>query len=541
MSLEAPPIQEPLHSSLPDEAQKDNPQAGYIRRHWRGELSLAQSYWVNTLILSLLILAVLTWLSSHEVDLMTRAPVLVSLGMIAFWVILFVITIWQLVGLFRSARKQLATTQQRSARFWAHVVQVLVILGVITNANVLIETAGPQVIEFSKIAMGDEGYSKYTVRVLRQGTELEILGGLGFGLTDEVQRRLIANPQIRLIHLNSLGGRIGEGRKLRDLILEKKLSTYSSRGCMSACTIAYMAGTGRFLYKNAKLGFHRYTFPGFTNDQIEQETMREKATWRNAGIASYFIEKAFSTPNNEIWEPTPEELLKVGVVDNVTDGEDFAMSQMGLEGSRSPQDFDLSSIPFYAAIKKYDPAEYQKLQEEFAKLYKGDISRGEYNLLARNYSSKVLERYAPKADDESVIAMVRSIVASVKYLQTKGDEQCYAFLIADRKAIELSPEIQQTLMGTMTQVVESAASNPQPIPNQKQVSKILEKVFSKLETRYGNDVTILNQLDAPNVDRGKACIITTAMYEEVLRLPKSQSGMALRFMFGAAAESTNVN
>ncbi len=485
-------------------------------------------------LLSIPIIALLNWLLPQAPDLIVRAPVFFSLSVIAFWVFVYALTIWQLVGVFRSASKRLATTQQKKPRFWARTAQTLVILGVLVDVNQLVVTAVPQILEFGRIALGDRHYSKYTIRVLHQGTELEILGGVSFGLTDDVQRHLITNPQIRLIHLNSIGGRIAEAQKLHELIVKKKLITYSSRGCQSACTIAFMGGTERYLYKNARLGFHRPTMPGLSDEEIEKSIEPYKADWRIAGVAPAFIEKAFSTPNKKMWEPTPEELLKAGVVTEVTDGADFAMSETGFGESHSDPASELSKLPLYATIKQYDPEGYDKLLQEFRKAYKGDYSRAELVARARNYTSQVFQRYAPQAADEPLIAMVRTIVQSLQYLKSQNAELCYAYLFPNSRmnpSAALSPELQERLMQTMTQVVESAATAQQPRPQEKQVNKTFEGIVSKLVARYGSDVAVLDQLNTPGVDHGKACTLTIATYEEVLRLPKKQSGEALRFMF----------
>src|SRR6185503_17987029 len=113
-----------------------------------------------------------------------------------------------------------------------------------------------------RIAVGRDSIGRYDLRVLRDATELEVRGAIAFGLTDQVRAALDASPSIRLVHLNSNGGRLSEARKLRDLIAERGLTTFTATGCLSACTIAYAAGKTRLIGREAALGFHRYAFPG---------------------------------------------------------------------------------------------------------------------------------------------------------------------------------------------------------------------------------------------------------------------------------------
>src|SRR5438874_2296082 len=65
----------------------------YAARHWRGELSLARSYWCNLILLAFAIRFVC-------VILFATAP-LAAILFVAFWLIVIP---WQLVGVWRAAK-----------------------------------------------------------------------------------------------------------------------------------------------------------------------------------------------------------------------------------------------------------------------------------------------------------------------------------------------------------------------------------------------------------------------------------------------------
>jgi len=203
-------VNQPLRPAISNVKDKS-----YIVRHWHGDLPIGISYWVNTVLVTL----ILTTLISVLVKIMnfnfTFMPEVFSLIIIAIWAILYVVTPWQIVGCWLSAENHIRDTNRY---FWARIVQFLVFLGAINSIYLFFTTAWPQITEYTKIATRSDTSSKYTIRVLRQGTEIEVLGGIGFGLTDAISKHLEANPDIRVIHLNSLGGRVGEARILRDLI-----------------------------------------------------------------------------------------------------------------------------------------------------------------------------------------------------------------------------------------------------------------------------------------------------------------------------------
>jgi hypothetical protein len=150
--------------------------------------------------------------------------------------------------------------------------------------------------------------AEYEVRVLRGGVELEVNGPIGYGLTKEVRTILETNPGVLLIHLNSRGGRVVEARKLRDLIVERHLSTYTGNECFSACVIAYAAGGERLIDHGAKLGLHQYS--SLRPADLENEYNIDRQFLLAQGVSRQFVERAFKTPNNGVWIPTHQELLE---------------------------------------------------------------------------------------------------------------------------------------------------------------------------------------------------------------------------------------
>jgi hypothetical protein len=266
--------------------QPANWSASYIVRHWRGELSLAQSYWVNSVLITIILLIAIKSVQG-TIDIADR-PTLVSLTGIAVWVIVFLVTPWQTVGLWRSASKHIRTTKKV---FWPRVIQCLVIAGIFQSINTFLTMAWPQINLLARIAVGSDPYGRYAIRVLRQGTEIEVSGPIVFGLTDDIRTQLDANPNIRVIHLNSIGGRIGEARKLRNLISSRRLITYTSQGCASACVTAFLGGSSRVLREGAKLGFHRPALPGLKDNDIQSQVEIDKRLFLSAGIDSSFVDR----------------------------------------------------------------------------------------------------------------------------------------------------------------------------------------------------------------------------------------------------------
>ncbi len=503
----------------------------YIVRHWRGDLPLAVSYWVNTALVTVILTALITALV-NIMDI-TFMPVVYSLIIIALWAFLYVVAPWQIVGCWLSAENHIRETNRY---FWARIVQFIVFLGAINSIYMFFTTAWPQITEYTKIAIGSDSSSKYTIRVLRQGTEIEVSGGIGFGLTDAISKHLEANPNIRVIHLNSIGGRVGEARILRDLIRSRKIITYSSRGCFSACVIAFMGGTDRVLHEDAQLGFHQFAFPGTTVDQMSLEIEKEKNYLLSAGVHSSFVQKAFSTPHHDMWRPLKGELLKAGVITEVSDGSQFAKTAAGLRINPKEIEKSLLEIPVYRTIKKYDPETYDKIVETMRKSIKKGDSRTKLITRARTHIAKLLERYIPYASDDTIIEFTKLLIDQMNHLGNTSGDLCYAFLFPQESnpidiSLYLSKELKQKELIILEKVIETTATNPQIVPSENQVLPEFEKIYPPLSKKFGNDVSLLENLESPDIDKAKVCRLLSAFYEEILKLPRKAGVNVLRYVY----------
>ena len=76
-------------------------------------------------------------------------------------------------------------------------------------------------------------------------------------------------PTVRILHLNSNGGRLAEAEKLKNMVTTRNLDTYVNIECQSACVTVFVAGHNRLISKRAVIGLHRPFFPGTDDTEIE--------------------------------------------------------------------------------------------------------------------------------------------------------------------------------------------------------------------------------------------------------------------------------
>ena len=98
----------------------------YIVNHWRGDLSLAKSYWLNTFLLSLPITMMFSSLEELAQVVRTMEETALFFWLLAALTVFAVpLTVWQLIGTWRSATKRTMNTGKSG---WSSVAKVVMVL-----------------------------------------------------------------------------------------------------------------------------------------------------------------------------------------------------------------------------------------------------------------------------------------------------------------------------------------------------------------------------------------------------------------------------
>ena len=216
-ALGLPLLPIPLPPPLPKQ-----PAQNVIARHWRGELSLRRSYWINHLVLGSGVGFALGALGIGINHGAVEQPVrwLISLGLT--WSVIIVFSIWSAIGIWRAA-----TAYRRAGkRFWGAAAKATIVLGALNLVYSVLFVAVPKASGICEILAGDARLGSHQFKVLSNGTMLDFSGGISFGTANEFETVLKAMDNVRTVHLNSNGGRIAEAQKISDLIRARGLSTY---------------------------------------------------------------------------------------------------------------------------------------------------------------------------------------------------------------------------------------------------------------------------------------------------------------------------
>ncbi len=180
------------------------------------------------------------------------------------------------------------------------------------------ERAVPSIGELWAIYSGDEALDTLAVTLSPDGTALNVEGAYGTGSADTVRRALDQHPSVRRVVLAGPGGRIGTAFEINRMIRNRRLATRVESGCASACTIAFLGGNERSIAPGGRLGFHQGSFPGLGPNDLYESNRDMRRFLVASGVTPEFAQRVIDTPPDEIWTPTPQELLAGRVVQRVT-------------------------------------------------------------------------------------------------------------------------------------------------------------------------------------------------------------------------------
>jgi len=297
----------------PASRRSEQTSTNYLARHWRGELSLVKTFWVNNFCVNVIFAFAIRWAEYSQLS--EESPLLYIRILLGVLFIEIPVWIWQLVGLWRASQNHI---RNAGHFFWPRIAQGIVVLSIIVFLAVI-----PALIESGKIALNLDEIKGYTITLTPNESEVIIEGHIAFGITVELEKELSSATTVWLVHLNSDGGYTAEGKRLHALIKERQLATYTQTGCYSACTDAFIAGKERILKESAQLGFHGSSFPGLPYQWFKDEDEKMKQHWLEAGINEEFVEKAFSVSGDDMWFPTLQELIDAGVITHTYNGTTF--------------------------------------------------------------------------------------------------------------------------------------------------------------------------------------------------------------------------
>jgi hypothetical protein len=196
------------------------------------------------------------------------------------------------------------------------------------------------------------------------------------------------------------------------------------------------------------------------------------------------------------------------------------------------RDFDhfLSTDPLFSTVLADNPALKAPLRAAVLKAYQSG-KREEVAAAGRTLFASVFPQYLSRGSEGSVVKFTQSIVRSLRAMEDRDPERCYAYLHpgAGRSIVLTKDEGRDELLGTMRDVVQSAHANSTTL-DEKSAKEFLQPVIAGLKGKYRDDLAVLQKAEDPGVNHAKVCEVTIALYSDVLALPPDEAGLVLKYL-----------
>jgi ATP-dependent protease ClpP protease subunit len=419
------------------------------------------------------------------------------------------------------------------------MAKLMVLIGIGRFCYDMNQTGVPFILESGKLVVGISNLPPLTIRVMNQGTEIELQGGLDFGTSVKLKQILANNPSVKIIHLNSQGGRIEEAKKLAAIVKMNKLITYSKTQCSSACPIVFIAGKEKLLGNDAKLGFHSASFGGVSGSEFEELNKELLSQFGKENVSSWFVKKVSKVSSEDVWYPSTEELIKSGVIDKIVDSGNYALS--GVTDWKNPTTIDqeLQKHEVYKSLNQFDKEGYNVIRDRMIAGIKDGTPLNTISANINNYLFiERLNHYMQLGGDNEVIQYMESQIAQMEYLQTDYPAKCAYYTFPEIFNSNIANDILNIVPSEISQqetiafnlLIKSLSTENYIVDKDEQIkliTDVVEKLMAVDET-YGNVLSnAIKYKDEPE----KLCRVGILLDKEINALPKEKAGSLIRSFY----------
>jgi hypothetical protein len=196
---------------------------------------------------------------------------------------------------------------------------------------------------------------------------------------------------------------------------------------------------------------------------------------------------------------------------------------------------ELSAVPVYAVIEKYEPVVYERLLAEYALVVRDRSHMGRYTQVMNAELGAVATQRIAHASDPALLALMQDMLDKLRLLRARSPEDCYRYLFPKAAgpadlARWLDRDAQARTLGLIADVVRTSAESPVAVPPRNVVEPLLSPLVNEMYAQFGEDTTLLSRAEERGVSHGTVCNIATTLYEKVMRLPPADAAAVLRSM-----------
>ena len=505
----------------------------YIARHWRGELSLPVSFWINGVVLHIIALSLAVGFAFSGVEINSNyRSVFVAVSLFAVGFV--VLTAWQMVGVWRAASRY----QARGGATWGLGVKALVVLALANVAYGTAANAGPLYVAGLKTVLFGDTIGRVEVTAQRGGHEIEIKGPLGVGAARAFQQVLNVSSRARVARIDSPGGWSNEARDIGRIVAEYKLITLVDSQCYAACLDVFLNGSERWIAPDAKLGLAAPSNPILERAGQSPTPLieRQRRHLMSLGVPEAMAVRAMATPPSAVWVPTQAELRSARLITGIANMDLYRRTGALTEAvtDESTRD-ELLKQPVFQALAKAEPRVFADLADRMAIKLRQGVPLDEAAVAAKPVIANLAQKYLPLAADDDMAAGVALNVDYMERLIGDDPQSCVAIGDPAKGAVLRADLTRYTdiaaregpLLGA---IIASGSSRPAAAPPQKDVEQILPKMLARIEAKRPGSGAQMKKTALSSTDYATHCQLLIDLFAEALALPPREKFLVLRYL-----------
>lgn len=490
--------------------------------HWRGDLSLRVSFWLNfalpTVATNLVFGGLAAWMSLEGRSLQAS-----SMALLVGWPLGLALAVWGAVGAWRAAH-----ARDGDAILWSVAAKFALALGVLSTLASATLDFGFRFGESLQLAQGIDPLGAIRIIPAPDGRRLRLQGPLGMGDATRVQHQLEAAPQVELIELDSSGGRLYEAQAIAHAATDRGLRTRVVGQCDNACTLIFLAGKSRQIMPGAQLGLQRLSVAGF-HPVLGWLANRELAAiYGRAGLPENFLIKTMSTPPPNLWHPEADELIAarmIGVPNRPLDI-DLPTFRAAL-----PDDYAeaLSTNPVWQALDRRHPGSIAAAAGRMAAARASGATDDAVQVAGQRVIEELLSALLSHASAPMRENFVVLLSDQLDALGATSPQACLALLTGDAAVRRGLPT---ALVVRESEWLSDTATEPAPDAARRPTELETEVIRRSLGERAPLLLAGLRR-PARADTQGRDCALAAALVGAVKNMPPAERRLALRMMFGS--------
>lgn len=186
----------------------------------------------------------------------------------------------------------------------------------------------------------------------------------------------------------------------------------------------------------------------------------------------------------------------------------------------------------FRTIKVQEPKVFAEMLSRCVETLRKDRNASLTPITA-GYSSKLVLKRIPHADDKFVIEYMRSTIEITRYLDSRNHDQAFAYIFPDRVQFklpflaDLPKERLNHQLETLNDVLVSSYQKQRPIPSEGEAQPIMLDVLTQIKDHC--DISIFTKLNSKDLDHAETLKTLLAYYDGILALPEPKASTVLRY------------